>query len=171
MLITIFLQSFLGVHSLSLQLRNDRSCGCFYWEDSDYEFDTNCNNAVKAGSSKIACYRHGYQQFFVPSSWIPGIYNSDPSKSESSQDYQFQIDGYVTNKIPSGIWNGQWETQTSDQCPTALLEGLLNICDESMALLLGSDTSIGELRNVSKEVNEKGPKYMPGNCCCKSSFS
>ena len=123
---------------------------------------------MKASLSKIACYRNGYQQFFVPSSWIPGIYNSDPSKSGSSQNYQFQVDGYVTNPVPSGIWNGQWESQTNSQCPTALLEGVLNICDESMALLLGSDTSIGELRNVSKEVNENGPEYMPGNCCCKS---
>ena len=46
-----------------------------------------------------------------------------------------------------------------------LAKSAMYSCDESMSLLIGSQTSVGTLRSVANLVNEKGPQRMPGECC------
>ena len=46
----------------------------------------------------------------------------------------------------------------------------MGTCDDSMALLLGSYMSLGIFIGIVREVEEKGPDYMPGvyfdvSCC------
>jgi hypothetical protein len=41
----------------------------------------------------------------------------------------------------------------------------MNRCDESMALLVGSQTSLGTLKAIADLVTAEGPERMPGNCC------
>ena len=48
-------------------------------------------------------------------------------------------------------------------------EQAMSACDDSMALLLGQDMSLGTFISTVSEVEEKGAAYMPGEC--KSSNS
>jgi hypothetical protein len=41
----------------------------------------------------------------------------------------------------------------------------MNRCDESMALLVGSQTSLGTLKAIADLVTSEGPGRMPGECC------
>jgi hypothetical protein len=63
-----------------------------------------------------------------------------------------------------------------DTCGKAILEydlclkpeiakTAMNRCDESMALLVGSQTSLGTLKAIADLVTEEGPERMPGSCC------
>lgn len=46
-----------------------------------------------------------------------------------------------------------------------LAKSAMHVCDSSQSLLIGETTSVGTLRAVASLVNEKGPDYMPGECC------
>jgi hypothetical protein len=63
-----------------------------------------------------------------------------------------------------------------DTCGKAILEydlclkpeiakTAMNRCDESMALLVGSQTSLGTLKAIADLVKAEGPERMPGSCC------
>ena len=38
-------------------------------------------------------------------------------------------------------------------------------CDESMSLLLGSELSLGTLKEIVDDIEENGVDRMPGSCC------
>lgn len=107
---------------------------------------------------------------------------------------EFQVAGYHTRPIPTGIWNGIWNDMMGNHCPIALMKvsratlrianyscfdcacivlsyptmvekDVLETCDESMSFLLGDVTSVGTLRAIVEDVKENGPKRMPGECC------
>lgn len=56
---------------------------------------------------------------------------------------------------------GQFDSNVAEQA--------MSTCDDSMALLLGQDMSLGTFISTVSEVEEKGEAYMPGEC--KSSNS
>ena len=96
-------------------------------------------------------------QWFIPSTWLPEINDLVPQ----GRPYQFQLDGYYSRPIPTGIWNGQWGEATGDQCPIGLIQDVLDICDTSMSLLLGGMTSLGELTEIANLVVNNGTENMP----------
>ena len=51
---------------------------------------------------------------------------------------------------------GQFDSNVAEQAMSA--------CDDSMALLLGQDMSLGTFISTVSEVEEKGAAYMPGEC-------
>jgi hypothetical protein len=65
---------------------------------------------------------------------------------------------YYSHSLPPAIWS-------SEVCVVDWLKDATTTCDDSMALLVGSSTSVGTLRDVAKLVNENGPDRMPGTCC------
>ena len=70
----------------------------------------------------------------------------------------------VLDLIPTTRRNGDWNKVTD--CQIDLLEGVLQTCDDSMSLLLGDTTSLGELEGINAAINKLGPeKAMPGSCC------
>lgn len=50
----------------------------------------------------------------------------------------------------------------SSTTDTSLARTVMNICDQSMSLLVGSELSLGTLKAISHSVNTKGPDRMPG---------
>ena len=55
-------------------------------------------------------------------------------------------------------------------CPSSTMDPdlankAMSICDESMSMLVGSQLSVGTLKEIADLVNEKGPNRMPGFCC------
>lgn len=53
----------------------------------------------------------------------------------------------------------------SGQFDNAISSQVASTCDESMALLLGDNLSLGTLIAVVNAIEENGPSYMPGTCC------
>ena len=61
---------------------------------------------------------------------------------------------------------GPVETGCSEaQLDPVAYSKLMQNCDESMALLLGKDTSVGSLVKIVNAVEADGPGKMPGFCC------
>ena len=96
-------------------------------------------------------------QWFIPSTWLPEIMDTTPQ----GRPYQFQLDGYYSRRVPTGIWNGQWGNATDEQCPIGLIQDVLDVCDASMSLLLGDKTSLGELTEIARLVADNGTENMP----------
>jgi len=71
---------------------------------------------------------------------------------------------YYSHSLPPAIWS-------SEVCLVDWLKDATTTCDDSMALLLGSSTSVGTLQDVAKLVNENGPDRMPGTCCLDTSLT
>ena len=64
--------------------------------------------------------------------------------------------------------SGADNTCLSSRNNKQLARSAMYSCDESMSLLIGSETSVGRLRSVANLVNEKGAERMPGECCMDS---
>ncbi|KAL7521065.1 hypothetical protein ACHAWX_005756 [Stephanocyclus meneghinianus] len=95
-----------------------------------------------------SCLRESSRQMFLfPESWTLNNQNAPQT-----------IYPYHSKHISPAIWS-------SDVCHIDWLKNVIKTCDNSMALLLGSSTSLGTLRAIAKLVNNKGPQYMPGSCC------
>jgi len=90
------------------------------------------------------------QKFLFPESW-----------TMNEQAVSKTIYPYYSIHVPPAIWS-------SKVCHVDWLKNVIKSCDDSMKLLLGSTTSLGTLKSISKVVNMKGPKYMPGTCCLDS---
>jgi len=90
------------------------------------------------------------QTFLVPESW-----------TLAQQTVPVSSNPYISHHISPAIWS-------SDLCVVNWLKNVMKTCDDSMALLLGSSTSLGTLRAIAKLVNNKGPERMPGTCCLDS---
>lgn len=87
------------------------------------------------------------QKFLFPQSW-----------TRSKQDIPKTVYPYYSQHIPPSLWS-------QDACHVDWLKNVIETCDRSMELLLGSSTSLGTLRATARLVKEKGPDYMPGTCC------
>ena len=71
----------------------------------------------------------------------------------------------LTPGFPGDIGSDQCLASTQD---LDLAKAAMHFCDESMSLLVGSQTSLGNLRAIADLVNDDvngGPNRMPGKCC------
>ena len=64
--------------------------------------------------------------------------------------------GAVLNPVVNGCYGSAKDPQTASDA--------MHSCDESMALLVGSQSSVGTLRAIAKKVGTN-PEHMPGVCC------
>mmetsp|Transcript_27072 Transcript_27072/g.61710 ORF Transcript_27072/g.61710 Transcript_27072/m.61710 type:complete len:1967 (+) Transcript_27072:236-6136(+) len=128
---------------------------CLNWSPGN---DDNQNNLYLSQGCGIGQLN---AQWFIPSTWMPEIMDTTPQ----GRPFQFQLDGYYSRPIPTGIWNGQWGNATEEQCPIGVIQEVLDVCDASMSLLLGDITSLGELTEIAKLVVNNGTENMPGSCC------
>ena len=84
----------------------------------------------------------------------------DTALSDGSHGYltlaEVQVYGnYMTIQDPGDYClTGQFDTQVAKEA--------METCDDSMALLLGDDMSLGTFIGIVNEVEEKGAEYMPG---------
>jgi hypothetical protein len=91
------------------------------------------------------------------------------SKAGEKKTIQFSNDFYVGIAVTSHD-NGKIATLTFanfkvNTCPPDIAKTAMNRCDESMALLVGSQTSLGTLKAIADLVKAEGPERMPGSCC------
>ncbi|EJK60394.1 hypothetical protein THAOC_19262 [Thalassiosira oceanica] len=100
---------------------------CLNWSPGNDDNENNLYLSQGCGIGQLNT------QWFIPSTWLPEITNTTPQ----GRPYQFQLDGYYSRPIPTGIWNGQWGGATEEQCPIGVIQEVLDICDASMSLLLG----------------------------------
>ncbi|EJK63594.1 hypothetical protein THAOC_15735 [Thalassiosira oceanica] len=124
---------------------------CLNWSPGN---DDNQNNLYLSQGCGIGQLN---TQWFIPSTWMPEIMDTTPQ----GRPFQFQLDGYYSRPIPTGIWNGQWGNATEEQCPIGVIQEVLDVCDASMSLLLGDITSLGELTEIAKLVVNNGTENMP----------
>ena len=98
--------------------------------------------------------------------------SSDNSQKNSNQTWTtiFDDPGYDLGLHPG--FPGSEETINDKKCLSSamdrdLAKQTMNICDESMSLLVGTELSLGTLKSIADLVNdpENGPSRMPGYCC------
>ncbi|KAL7553929.1 hypothetical protein ACHAWF_017286 [Thalassiosira exigua] len=133
--------------SMHLYTNGKGSDFCLNWNTDDGSNNLYLNDGCDGTSN---------EQWMIPSLWLPYITENERQGSPS----EFQVAGYHTRPIPTGLWNGQWNTEKQGYCSVDLLQDVLDACDESMSLLVGEYTSLGTLSSIAKE-----PDSMPGSCC------
>jgi hypothetical protein len=120
-------------------------------KSTNYCLETEVSGNIKGAT----CGTTQNQQFIFPESWTMPVQQAALDASTP----------YHSNSIPPAIWS------SNQSCLVDWLNDTMKTCDDSMALLLGSSTSLGTLRAVAKLVNEKGPERMPGTCCLDTSLT
>jgi hypothetical protein len=73
--------------------------------------------------------------------------------------------GNVVKTINVGNTCGRAILEYDLSIPPEIDKTAMNRCDESMALLVGSQTSLGTLKAIADLVTSEGLERMPGQCC------
>ena len=130
--------------------------------------------------ARVQCYKKNDewgQKWNVQSDMVVlspiGVTDDDDSnkkpKQNSNQTWtpDFADPGYELALLPGFPGKNMYGDQS---CPSSTMDPdlankAMSICDESMSMLVGSQLSVGTLKEIADLVNEKGANRMPGFCC------